>query len=180
MTRDARRLLRGAVFFLCVLAPATASAEMLRLDHDSPALRAEMIEVLSGLPELLPEFMPGAALPRVQAADLYDEEARSDLARLESFADRLFAPDLPGFGPEDARHLVALITSETCAECPRAEADLRALSEAYNLRVTLIKAGDNADILEELGLDIVPSYIFPDQMLRGAIPAIVLERYLSD
>jgi hypothetical protein len=31
-----------------------------------------------------------------------------------------------------------------------------------------------------LGLDMVPSYVFPDQMLRGAIPAIVLERYLSD
>jgi thiol-disulfide isomerase/thioredoxin len=176
MTARSRRLFRGAAFYLGCLAPWPASAELLRLDHDSPALRAEMIEVLTGLPELLPE-PPSVPL---EPGALYEDEARSDLALLDGLAELLFAPALPGFGPEGAQHKVALITAPDCPECPKAEADLRDLSEVYDLRVTLINADENADLLKALGLDMVPSYVFPDQMLRGAIPAIVLERYLSD
>jgi hypothetical protein len=148
----------------------------LRLNHDSPALRTEMIEVLTGLPELLPE-PPSVPL---EPGALYEDAARSDLALLDALADRLFGPGLPGFGPISAQNRVALMTSEACEACKQAEADLRDLSEVYDLRVTLFNADENADLLELLGLDMVPSYVFPDQMLRGAIPAIVLERYLSD
>ena len=39
---------------------------------------------------------------------------------------------------------------------------------------------ENSALADALQLDIAPSYVFPDQMLRGHIPAIVLERYLED
>lgn len=169
----------GAALFFCSVA-GSAQADLLRLERDSvaarEALRAQMVEALVGLPELLPE--DGLAPPAPVA--IYAEEAQSDLALIAAWADRLFAPTLPGFGAENAAQVVALITGANCAECAQAEADLRALSERYDLRVTLIERREAADVMRALELDLIPSYVFRDQMIRGAMPKIVLERYISE
>jgi hypothetical protein len=38
----------------------------------------------------------------------------------------------------------------------------------------------DAALVRDLGLDMAPSYVLRDRMLRGAMPAIVLDRYLSE
>ncbi|MDT8328044.1 MAG: hypothetical protein RQ750_11790, partial [Roseovarius sp.] len=94
-------------------------------------------------------------------------------------APRLHDAALPGFGPQDAKLRIGFFTRKTCAECANAEADLRTLSETYDLRVTLLDMDEHADLARDLGLDLAPSYVFGEMMLRGAMPLIVLERYLS-
>jgi len=52
------------------------------------------------------------------------------------------------------------------------------LAARLGLRVTLFDMAEDAALAAELGLDMAPSYVLPDMMLRGAMPAIVLEKYL--
>ncbi|SPF80715.1 hypothetical protein [Pseudoprimorskyibacter insulae] len=44
------------------------------------------------------------------------------------------------------------------------------------------KANNPSDsaVIAELGLDLFPSYILPEMMIRGQMPTFVLQRYLSD
>jgi len=59
-------------------------------------------------------------------------------------------------------------------------ADLRALAERLGFRATVFDIEEDAGLARDLGLDVAPSYVMRDRMLRGTMPAIVLERYLSD
>ena len=45
-------------------------------------------------------------------------------------------------------------------------------------RATLFDMDRDAALARDLGLDMAPSYVLPDRMLRGAMPSLVLERYL--
>jgi hypothetical protein len=56
---------------------------------------------------------------------------------------------------------------------------LRELAARLGLRVSLFDMGRDADLAARLGLDMAPSYVMRDRLLRGAMPAIVLERYLA-
>jgi len=163
------------------LAPAVPAAAQTDFTDLTPAERAilgnEIRAVLLTLPELLPE--PGAR--RAPApAEVYADEIARDLDRIAARADALFAPGLPGFGPSGAAHRIALFTRPGCPDCARAEADLRRLADAHDLRVTLLDIDENAGLARALGLDMAPSYVFPDRMLRGAIPPVVLRRYLGE
>src|SRR6056297_2433511 len=93
---------------------------------------------------------------------------------------RLFDPDRPGIGPADAPTRIAFFTRAGCADCATARAELQALAERMGFRATEFDMGRDAALARDLGLDMAPSYILPDKMLRGAMPAIVLERYLGD
>ncbi len=135
---------------------------------------AEIREALLGLPRAA---LPDAPPP---AINLYQDAIDRDLARLADRDTALFGPHLPGFGPADAAQRIALFTAPDCPDCARAEAELRALADTFDLRVTLLDMDTHADLARALELDLAPSYVLPDMMLRGHIPPIVLERYLSE
>ncbi|MCZ0813958.1 MAG: thioredoxin family protein [Pseudomonadota bacterium] len=143
----------------------------------SPAERTifhqEIRESLLGLPELLQDA------PAAPAASPYQDAIDQDLARLSERDQALFGPRLPGFGNPDAALRIALFTAPDCPDCARAEADLRALVKTHDLRVTLLDITRHSALAETLELDMAPSYVLPDMMLRGHIPPIVLERYLA-
>ncbi|QEW27372.1 glutaredoxin family protein [Roseovarius indicus] len=170
------RLAFAACVTACLGGPSSAETDVLHLTPTERAILGQEIRaVLLTVPELLPMDRPAP-----DAADLYAEAIEDDLARLKTHASALFSPNLPGFGPAGATHTIALFTRDNCPDCTRAETDLRALAKRHDLRVTLLDMEENSALADALQLDIAPSYVFPDQMLRGHIPAIVLERYLED
>lgn len=177
MTRASGR--RGSAAALCALAllalpqPLQAGSGLADLSpRDEAILRAMLVEVLSGLPDLLPPVTPGATTG-------LSREVADDLARIDALSDRLFGPGLPGFGAPDAARTIAFLTAADCPDCARAEAELRELAQEYDLRVRVIDVTEAPDIPLALDLDMVPSYVFERMMLRGAMPKVVLQRYLK-
>ncbi|MCZ7675882.1 MAG: thioredoxin family protein [Roseovarius sp.] len=177
----------GAVAAVALAAgAATAGAGPLRLDAaDRAILHDELVGVLAELPELLagvaaalPDASPASRGP--DAAAIYAEHAAADRAGLAEQGAVLFDPGRPGFGAPDAAVTVALFIAADCPDCARAEAELRALARTRDLRVTLFDIGADAALARALGLDIAPSYVFEDRMLRGHMPVIVLEKYLDE
>jgi len=168
-----------AAGLLLALSPGAAVAET-DFTRLSPAERAifhqQIREALLGLPELLQDA-PAPSAPPVTS--VYQDAIDQDLARLSERDQALFGPDLPGFGPPGAALRIALFTAPDCPDCNRAEEDLRALAQTHDLRVTLLDIARNAALAETLEIDMAPSYVLPDMMLRGHIPPIVLERYLK-
>lgn len=176
-----RTTLAAACATICMLhsTPVHAGMELSDLDpEDRAVLHDILVEVLADMPDLLadPRLDPGMS---ERMPDPYAEAVAEDLAKIASHGEALFAPTLPGFGMPSAQQVVALFVQDGCTDCARAEADLRALALSHELRVTLIDLDRNGALAESLGLDTAPSYVFPDMMLRGHIPPIVLERYLT-
>ena len=155
---------------------ATAAGAETDFTDLTPTERAifhsEIREALLGMPDLTQRIAP----PPI---DPYADAVETDLARIKAQATRLFDPGLPGFGPRDAAITIALLTRADCAPCALAEADLRKLAKEHDLRVTLIDMDENPDLVQALELDLAPSYVLPDMMLRGHMPAVVLKRYLT-
>ncbi|MEQ9257897.1 MAG: hypothetical protein RIG84_02230 [Roseovarius sp.] len=175
MSRCAARL-PAALFALCVAAPALAQTDLRNMTPEERAIFGnEIREALLGVPELLPRHLARRA---PEAAELYADEIENDLARIAAQEAALFGAGLPGFGPEGAAQRIALVTTPDCAACAEAEAELRSLARRFDLRVTLVTL--TPGLAESLDLDTAPSYVMPDRMLRGHIPPIVLERYLSE
>lgn len=171
----------AAMAALGLSAPALAETDFSALSTaEERILRAELRDILAGLPHLLPAARQQPASPDAAARAAYADAVASDRARIARHAGALFAPDLPGFGAPDARHVIALFTRPDCPDCARAQADLRQLADAQDLRVTLLDLDTHADLAAALELDIAPFYVLPGMMLRGHVPAVVLTRYLSD
>lgn len=136
------------------------------------AIRAVLIDTPTVLDTLREPATP-------LTADLYQEDAARDLSMLERAADRLFAPNLPGFGITGATAAIAFFTRDDCSDCATTEADLRVLATRLGVRVSRFDITEDAALAAELGLDMAPSYVLPDMLLRGAMPSIVLEKYLT-
>ena len=170
--------MRTATLLLAAgIGAAAAPAPVAALDAASRAvLGGEIRQVLSNDPGLV---APVLAAPPSPAAPYRDHVAR-DLATIAGLSDRLFAPDRPGFGPRGAPVVIALFTRAGCAACARAEAELRRLAEATGLRANVFDIDAAGDMAARLGLDTAPSYVMADRMLRGHMPAVVLERYLRE
>lgn len=167
--------MRHAWTVAVLLASTTATSQEVPQHTRTPlgeAIRAALIAT----PTLLPHA-PGPSRPPL---DLYRAEIDRDLAMLDRAAPRLFDPDRTGIGPADAPTRIAYFTSADCADCATARAELKALAERMGFRATVFDMRDDTALARDLGLDIAPSYVLPDKMLRGAMPAIVLERYLGD
>jgi len=172
------RLAAVAVALWLTAAQAIAEPPMTRAP-----LGEAIRETLIATPALLaplsaPEPAPLSA-PEPAPINLYADDIARDLDLLAREAPHLFAPGLPGFGPEDATRRLALFTAPDCPDCAQAEAELRALAGRIGLRVNVFDLGRDADLAARLGLDMAPSYVLPDRLLRGAMPAFVLERYLA-
>lgn len=169
--------MRTLPLLAALLMGAASSALAQDLPKQSRTALGEAIRaVLIDTPTLLAPVMDPAPLT---GADLYADEATHDLDLLARAAPRLFAPGLPGFGAEGAIPSLAFFTQTDCADCAMAEAELRDLATRLGLRVTIFDMTEDAALATTLGLDMAPSYVLPDMMLRGAMPAIVLEKYLA-
>lgn len=168
----------------CFAAPGSAQTRFSALtDAERAILHAEIRAVLLANPELAaPALGRGASnvAPRIPPQNIYTDAVENDLARIKSHAAALFDPDLPGFGPVSATRTLALFTRANCPDCALAESDLRQLAQTHDLRVTLIDFDAHSDLAHALELDMAPSYVLPEMMLRGHIPPIVLERYFKN
>ncbi|MET4127236.1 hypothetical protein [Roseovarius sp. MBR-6] len=161
-----------AALLIGVLAGVPLGAE----PRQSRAPLGEAIrEVLIDTPALLGPLVASDPAPM----DIYAGAVADDLDLLAREAPLLFGPDLPGFGPEGGVPRIAFFTAPDCPECGQAEAELRALAARLGLRVSLFDMDRDAALAARLGLDMAPSYVMRDRLLRGAMPAIVLERYLA-
>jgi hypothetical protein len=158
---------------LLVLGSGATQADPLFDAAGRAALGAEIRALLLAEPEVVDRVLhPPTA---------YDEAVSDDLARLEQLAPQLFDPAGDGFGAADAAQRIALFVRDDCADCARAASDLRTLSAAHDLRVTLhdLDLAAAADLARTLGLTEAPAYVLPGMMLQGHIPPMLLERYLT-
>lgn len=174
-----------SLFYLIVAgllsSPATARAQTdfrSLSDAERAILRAEIRAVLQASPEIAAPARGSRPMP--EPRDVYAEEIHKDQALIERFADRLFDPSAPGFGPQEARAKLALLVKADCPDCRRAETELRTLAGHHDLRVTLLNIDKNADLAEALQVDQLPFYVMPKMMLRGHMPAPILTRYLQN
>ena len=165
----------GAALLGGLLLPCATPAQQIAPQSRAP-LGSAIREVLIATPELLSP-VTGQSRP---APDLYREEAERDLAKLDRAAPQLFDPTRPGLGPTNAPTRVAFFTAKNCPDCARAEEELRTLAHRLGFRVAVFDIGSDVTLARRLGLDMAPSYVLPDMMLRGAMPAIVLDRYLTE
>jgi hypothetical protein len=156
---------------LCLIASHGAAGPQMTRAPLGEAIR----DTLIATPALLGPLTQSRSAP----IDLYAEEVARDLDLLAREAPLLFAPGLPGFGPETATPRLAFFTAPDCPDCAAAESELRALADRLHLRVNRFDMVRDAALAARLGLDMAPSYVLRDRLLRGAMPAIVLERYLA-
>ena len=165
---------RAALSAACLLVAPQAQADPLGFTpQDRAALGTEIRSLLLDEPELVARAL---APPSAFQAAVDD-----DIARLERLAPQLFDPAREGFGPATAERRIALFVADDCPDCDRAAADLRAMAEPHDLRVTLFRLSDPAAaaLAAELELADMPAYVLPQMMLQGHIPPVVLERYLT-
>lgn len=167
-----RRLLTMASCAV-LLSGSIAQAEPLFDGPGRAALGVEIRTLLLAEPEIVTRALT--------APSAFQEAVSADMDRLTRLAPRLFDPAQAGFGAADAALRIAFFTSENCADCAQAEADLRALVVTHDLRVTVfsLAEAEARDLAATLELTESPAYVLPDMMLQGHIPPMVMERYLA-
>jgi hypothetical protein len=158
-----------------LIATALGAAAQERPPLSRSPLGAAIRDVLVATPGLLPGRV-AAPLPPI---DLYGDAIARGLALLDRLAPRLFDPARPGLGPSEAPTRIAFFTRSDCAECATARDALQVLAERMGFRAALFDMERDAGLARDLGLDTAPSYVLPDRLLRGAMPGLVLERYLA-
>ncbi|WP_319823603.1 hypothetical protein [Thalassovita sp.] len=161
-----RALALAALLAACPLWAAETDFRGLSMPERS-ALGHEIRDTLMADPELvLPAFSP----PTPGYKDAID----ADLQMLTDLADQIFAAPIAGDG--DAPRL-ALVTTPDCAPC----ADFRALLTGWASqgRLRLYDLPLSSATATALGLDTAPSFVFETLIVRGDVPPVVLEKYLS-
>ncbi|MGM0661794.1 MAG: hypothetical protein ACQEUH_11540 [Pseudomonadota bacterium] len=166
----------GCLGIVLGMGPCIAAAAQ----DTAPQSRAPLGEAIREALIATPEILSEVTRPPPEPIDLYADDAARDLDLLDRSAPRLFDPAQPGIGPEGAPVRIAIFTRADCAACASAKADLRALANRLGFRAAVFDIEDHADLARNLDLDLAPSYVMSDRMLRGAMPAVVLERYLTD
>lgn len=152
--------LPGVAIALALATPSLAETDFRALSGgERLLLGAEVRAVLLAHPEII---------ERALAPSLYEDDIASDLALIRRHSDTLFDG-----------HDLALFVDDSCTDCARAEAELEELSRARGLRVNILSPDDTPAIVKDLQIDTLPFYVLPDVMLRGAMPAQVLARFLE-
>ena len=152
----------------CVAAfPVAAQTDFGALTH---AERRALGEEVRALLLAEPELAAPAVAPRNYDAEAYEEKAQADLALIASLTDQVLAG-----AP------IALFTGDDCADCDRAVAELKAITDTYNIIFTHHMMSDpaSAALAAQLGMTEPPFYVMADRILRGHMPDIVLRRYLA-
>ena len=141
-------------------APVSSQTDFTALsDGELRLFREEVRAVLLAHPEIV----ESALTPQP-----YADEINSDLALIRLHGPTLFAG-----------HDIALFVSSDCAVCARAEKELSALAQAQGLSINVLIVERHAGLQAALEIDSLPFYVLPDKMLRGMMPATVLQRFLS-
>ncbi|SFE00115.1 hypothetical protein [Roseivivax sediminis] len=176
-------MIRAAALCIALL-PAGAAAEGLGdTASEHAALGEELRELFRAEPELVaPAVGPSPALVNTIARTMYSEEIASDLARIEGETASLFGEERPMIGADGKPPAIALFVGPACEECAAAQEELHRLASRLGVAATVIDIGDAEDaaMMARLTLDQVPSYAMRDKLIRGHIPPVVLERYLSE
>ena len=152
-----------------VLSAATtlpAFADSAGLFSDRAAFEAELRAAILANGDVIATALAGPQ----PVQSLMQEEIDKDLSLLDALAPELLAG-----------HDIAFFTAPECADCAKAEDDLQSVSERYG--VTFIRHDLSepraANWARSLGLDEAPFYVLPRMILRGAMPPVALEKYLS-
>lgn len=166
MTPDHARRLILAAAFTCLSGPLAADDGA--LPAGDSGVQAKFLERLRALQA------PTTPI------DLYTDERQADLAGIAR-QEALFDPKSPGFGPKGTP-AIALLIGPDCPDCDAALSELKQISQDLAIRVAVLDTTDpdNAAAMAALGLDMLPSYVMSDRMIRGHMPAFVLRRYLTD
>lgn len=130
-------------------------------EKDRQIFHATIREVLLTNPNLVARALA--------PSDIYAEEIAKDLTALERAADTLFP------NGED----IALFTGANCPDCEDANAELTVLARKLGVQVARFDIDTNTALAQSIGIDRPPFYVLRDKMVRGPVPAIVLERYLA-
>lgn len=167
--------MRGTIKALClalIAAPAGAVDLTNLTDNERAAFRAELRALFLEEPALLADPVLNPPVPAP-----YADEVASDLALIAAHARALFAePDDARIGSRDGTAGMAVFVEGPAPAMLAALADAR---PGLGIAVKDMTDPATARLAEALGLDLFPSYVLPDLMVRGDVPAIVLERYLN-
>ncbi len=125
-------------------------------------LGAEIRAVLLAHPEIV-----GAAIN--PTFEPYADDIARDIALINRHREALF-------GDAD----LAIFVTPDCEACKTAQEELSVLAKANGLSVNTLNVHQAEELATDLQIDVVPFYVLPDKMLRGAMPSIVLERFLTD
>ncbi len=167
------KVLAITAFWAVFAGPLRAETDIFNLRPDERQILGRVIrDVLIATPELLHTDGPTVAAG-------YEAEVASDQALIRRHHATIFAEALPGVGVETAQLKVAFLTSPACEGCLKAEQELLELSKLHDLRVYVIDMTQHPELEENLGVDTLPFYIMPRMMLRGAMPATVLDQYFT-
>ena len=155
--------------FVASAAPLVAETDFLNLtEAERQIFHAEIREVFLANPDLATP--PDPSQPTVEG--IYAGEVADDLALIAAHAQALF-------GTAQPERDIAFFTAPDCAECDTALAELRVIAQGAGWTVHVIDMAQEAALAQAFGFDSAPNYILPKMMLRGAMPAIALERYLA-
>lgn len=146
---------------------AQAQTDLFSLtDADRKAFGAEIRALLLDEPELV----TGVLNPVNPAIQETRQHIDDDLTLLAALAPQVL-------GGAD----IALFTSADCGECDEAVKELTLISERYGKTFKLhdLDTDPARNLAEALGMDTAPFYVLPQMILRGHMPPIVLQKYLS-
>ncbi len=115
---------------------------------------------------------------RILTQDPYADEKAADKAMLQAMSGALFDPTRAGWGPAGIPVMVMLRAPE-CVPCQEAEHGLQDLAKSRGVRIGILDVTQEPALAQSLGMDTVPSYVFPQMMVRGDVPVFVLEGYLD-
>lgn len=158
---------------LCAVAPTPMVADT-SFESLTPTERAILRAEIRALLLFDPEIVQNALTP---PPNLYADDIADDLSLIRAHETALFGENAAGFGPKAAAVTLAVFIAPDCPDCDATLADLRALADTMSLRITLHDiSGETA---RALLLDVAPSYVLPKMMIRGAMPAALLARYID-
>lgn len=153
----------------------------------SPLVSAALLAIVAAAPpvhaqDALDRLRDLAAPDVPDSAAIYADEIAADLALIAALGPALFDPARPGAGPAGAPVDIVLFTGPDCAECAAARDDLAALADRLGIRAGFADIGGSAAdaaMMTQLNLDLLPSYVMADGLIRGRMPVSVLETYLT-
>ncbi len=165
--------MRNILLCLGLLVPAMADAQtdLRRMTAGERAAFGEEVRAtLLASPDIVAAALDRATPMQTAVRDAFRAEVAEDMDLLTRLAPQVLAS-----------HDIALFVGDLCEGCTRAIEELRTLSDTSGVTFILHDIADpeTAVLAKTLGLDMVPSYVLPDMVLRGHIPALVLQRYLT-
>lgn len=155
----------GALLGAAWIAGAAISDPLEISEAGRAALGAEIRAVLLEEPEIL-----------ARALSPYGAEVAADRAMLGA-AEPLLR-DLQRARIGDGPQIIAVFFDPESERWPELESELKSLvTRVPSLSVVLHPRSEAQPLMEALQIDITPSYVLPDMILRGDVPVGLLPRY---